>query len=418
MSLKSRLRILMLAPQLPFPADKGTRIRNFGLARELARRHDVGILCFGEPNDSQHIAGLEAFCNVIGVIAPPSRYMPMRALRTCFDPVPDLGRRLESSEFDARLREAMVAWDWDAVLVEGLEMMPHWHVVCGQYRGSSILDEHNAEWLLQLRASRLDGQVGRAVASIYSAIQAAKLRWFERLAIESVSGVVTVSSRDAAAIRAIGRPRDIAIVPNGVDTNALTRREKDPGGEIVLFTGTMDFRPNVDGVTWFVSKVWPLIRKVRPSARFVIAGRDPTRSIRDLGRRGGVEVVGAVRDMREQFDRACVYVAPLRIGGGMRLKILEAFAFGVPVVSTPLGAEGIDLVNGQDAVLAEDPERFASAVIALLGSSTRRAELALAGRTLVESHYDWRSIVPALEQLIERTRTATVSNAKLSVANG
>lgn len=408
----------MLAPQLPFPADKGTRIRNFGLVRELSRRHDVSVLCFGDPHDREAIAGLEAYCRVIGVITPPRRPVMLRIVQACLDPMPDLARRLWSPAFVARLRESMFAWRWDVVLIEGLEMMPHWYAVANQFHRTVILDEHNAEWLLQLRAARLDGKIGRFMGAIYSAIQAVKLRFYEGRAIEFVSGVAVVSIQDGAALRTIGRPRKLAIVPNGVDTEVLCLRASDPGGDIVLFTGTMDFRPNVDGVIWFAAEVWPKIRKACPNARFVIAGRDPTRVVRNLDRRDGIEVVGAVRDMNVQFDRACVYVVPLRMGGGMRLKILEALARGIPVVSTPLGAEGIDLVDGRDAILASASEHLAAAVIELLNNPQRRRQLTQAGRSLVERLYDWKSIVPQLEKLIQFSSQSMEARAKLTVASG
>src|SRR5579884_3243728 len=355
------MRLLFLTPQLPYPPDKGTRIRNFGIIKELARRHEVGVISFADPGDAAAAEALGRHCRVLGLVEPPRRRRIDRAWRTFVDPVPDLARRLESRAFAERVRAALAAEPWDVLQVEALEMAPHWLAQAGG-GPPVVLDAHNAEWILQLRAARIDAAAGRALGGLYSAVQAAKLRRYEGRAVRRAAALVAVSAPDAAELRRIGPPRRIAIAPNGVDTDALAFRAEQPDAAVVLFTGTMDFRPNVDAVRWFVREVWPRVVAARPDARFRIVGRAPTAPVRELGREPGVEVVGAVPEVAPHFGEAALYVAPLRIGGGVRLKLLEAFAYGVPAVATRLGAEGIDAVDGRDLVLADWPEEMAAAI--------------------------------------------------------
>lgn len=391
------MRILFLTPQLPFPADKGTRIRNFGLVKQLARRHEVGVISFGDPDDRASIDALSAYARVLAVVQPPTRGRAERAARAVLDPMPDLARRLGASALTAQVEAALATGEWDVLQVEALEMAPHW--LRTRPTIPVVLDEHNAEWILQARHAAIDARSGRLPGAFYSWLQARKLRRYEGKAVERADAVVAVSAEDEAAIRDVGRPRRLTIVPNGVDCEALRPREGQPAGDTLLFTGTMDYRPNVDAARWFAAEVWPLIRAARPSARFVVCGRDPAPSVRALADRPGVTVTGEVADTAPYFREAALYVAPLRIGGGVRLKILEAFAHGVPVVSTRLGAEGIDLVDRRDALLADEPRSFAEAVVTLLGERERRAELLRCGRQLVELRYDWGVLVPALEAL-------------------
>jgi glycosyltransferase involved in cell wall biosynthesis len=265
----------------------------------------------------------------------------------------------------------------------------------------TLFDAHNAEWVLQARMGATDLANRRPLGGLYSTLQAARLRRYEGQVVSRADAVAAVSTADAAALRVVGRPRRLAVVPNGVDTAALRRRDGDGDGRSVLFTGTMDYRPNVDAAAWFVGRVWDLVRARVPEARFRVVGRAPTSAVRALADRPGVEVTGEVADVGPFFAEASAYVAPLRIGGGSRLKLLEACAHGVPIVSTSLGAEGIDLVPGRDALVADDPAAFAEAVVGLLRDPAPRRALAAAGRALVESRYDWRSLVPRLEELYQ-----------------
>lgn len=395
------MRLLFLAPQLPYPADKGTRIRNLGLIAELARRHEVAVLSLGDPNDVDATDGLGRICRVLDVVPTPERSGWRRLVGALADSRPDLGRRLESPRYVEAFQKAL-SEPWDIIQVEALEMAPHWRAMAAVRRlPPVVLDAHNCEWILQERLARADLANGRWLGGLYSTLQAAKLRRYEGAVVSVADAVVAVSAADAAALKRVAQARRVAVVPNGVDTSALPIRVGVGDGRTVLFTGTMDYRPNADAVAWFVEAVWPLVRGGVPDARFEIVGRAPTAKVRALAEHPGVEVVGEVASMAAHFARAAAYVAPLRVGGGSRLKLLEAFAHGVPVVTTSLGAEGIAVTDGRDARVADDPEAFSEALIELLALPERGRLLAAMARRLVEERYDWRALVPPLERLYE-----------------
>jgi len=218
--------------------------------------------------------------------------------------------------------------------------------------------------------------------------------------------VVAVSEADRAALQRLVPGLDVTIVPNAVDVATYTSNDIQPSRlppRSLIFTGKMDFRPNVDAVLWFCQEVLPQIRRKLPDARFYIVGQSPHRRVLRLADDPAVTVTGYVDDVRSYIAGACVYVVPLRIGGGTRLKVLEAMAMGKPIVSTSLGCEGFEgLETGQELSLADTQDDFAQRVIELLGDASRREKLGQAARRFVEQRYDWRLIVPRLEQIYEK----------------
>ncbi|HUE75510.1 MAG TPA: glycosyltransferase, partial [Chloroflexota bacterium] len=229
----------------------------------------------------------------------------------------------------------------------------------------------------------------------------------ERLVSERVDGILTVSPEDQEALRELGVRSPIQVIQNCLDVARLpfqaSPSERD-AAEIV-FTGTMDYRPNVDAATWFCSEVWPRVLSRLPEARFTIVGRDPSPAVRQLAQQHGVEVTGAVPDVGPFLRRATVYVVPMRMGGGVRFKVLEALAAGLPVVSTTMGATGVDLNPGVHALLADQPDEMASTIVRLIQRPEERLSMAKAGRELVAERFDWAVVIPVLEafyvQLLE-----------------
>jgi glycosyltransferase involved in cell wall biosynthesis len=200
----------------------------------------------------------------------------------------------------------------------------------------------------------------------------------------------------------VAQPRAITVIPNCIDLEEFAP-SPDLSAEqpaTLVFTGTMDFRPNVDAVTWFAREVWPLIRQGKPQAQFVIVGRRPSPAVQALKSLPGISVTGAVPDARPYIRQSAIYVVPMRMGGGVRYKVLEAMAMGKAVVSTTFGADGIPLVPDRDALLADSPADFAQAVLTLLDDPARRAVLAANGRAFVEAHFDWRKMLSRLDTVL------------------
>jgi glycosyltransferase involved in cell wall biosynthesis len=212
--------------------------------------------------------------------------------------------------------------------------------------------------------------------------------------------VIACSASDAAALQEIAPGVLPIIVPNGVDTE-LFRPGVVPamqlGVQAMVFTGKMDFRPNVDAMLWFAQSVLPLIRERSPSAHLYVVGKNPHARLAALRANPGVTLTGYVEDVRPYVRGAAVYVVPLLTGGGTRLKVLEAMAMAKALVTTALGCEGIDAEPGRDLVVADNPGAFAEQVLALFSDEARAARLGQAARDFVVAHFDWRSVTRQLD---------------------
>ncbi len=405
-------RILVLTPQFPYPPHQGTTIRNYHLVAGLARRQQVHLLSFGDPAQSQGTP-LDALCQSVQVVPPPQHSTRQRLKGLLLSRLPDMAQRLPSASFQAALTATLEREDPDVVEVEGIELAQYLFQVAecrgvGQ-RPLLVFDDHNAEYVLQQRAFETDvRQPGRWIGAAYSFVQWQRLRGYERRACLTADRVVAVSEADAFALQRLVPGLEPAVVPNGVDMDYYTAPispldpPEGPEGWDLVFTAKMDFRPNVDAVLWFVREVLPLIRRESPATRFWAVGKDPHPRLAPLASAPGVRLTGWVADVRPYIARAAVYVIPLRIGGGTRLKVLEAMAMGKAIVSTTLGCEGFELVPGQELAIADAPAEFAATVLALLRDPERREAMGRAGRRLAASRYDWRMIVPKLEKVHER----------------
>lgn len=403
--------ILLLTPQFPYPPHQGTTLRNYNLIAGLAQRHEVHLLSFGDPAASRGTP-LDDLCHSVQVIVPPGRTMLQRLQGLAFSRLPDMAQRLPSIAFQSTLDATLERLDPDIVEVEGIEMAQYLFQAAS-HRGAAnrpllVFDDHNAEHVLQQRAFETDiRQPNRWLGAAYSFVQWQRLKGYERRACEAADRVVAVSEPDAAAIRRLVPGLQPYVVPNGVDMAYYTAnvpalsKDQGPGPHDLIFTAKMDFRPNVDAVLWFAEAVLSQIRHESPQTRFWVVGKDPHPRLAPLAADPGVVVTGWVEDVRPYIAGAALYVIPLRIGGGTRLKVLEAMGMGKAIVSTSLGCEGFDLTPDQELSIADTPDHFADAVLALLRDPQRRERMGETARQYANSHYDWPLIVPLLEQVYE-----------------
>ena len=409
------MRILVLAPQWPDPPRQGAAIRNLHIILYLAKRHRVTLLTF-EADGTMNMARLERACERVEVLPAPGRSPQQRLKALLTSPLPDMAWRLRSDAMMGLVRELCSQTAFDAVHIEGIEMAPY-AVQSPVSKGGGqiakiVYDAHNAEYLLQRRAFTTDlPNAARLPKAAYSLAQWWRLRQFEREVCLASERVLAVSEADKDALSrlspAIGKR--IKVLPNGVDP-AYWSRDADylpapveDGPETLVFDGSMDFRPNVDAVQWFAREVWPLIRAERPDARFYVVGRNPTRDVLALGNRPGITITGTVDDPRSWVAAATVYVVPMRIGGGVRLKVLQAMAMGCALVSTPVGIEGIAVQDGREVMVARSAHSFARGVVTLLAEPQRRATLGHAARELATTRYAWQTLLPVLDQVYPLT---------------
>jgi sugar transferase (PEP-CTERM/EpsH1 system associated) len=411
-------RILILAPQAPVPphaltgAVQGTTIRNFNLLAGLAERHTVDLVTFLPPGaGGEAIDLLRPYCREILALPQPPRPLADRARDTLLSSLPDMALRLYTPQMLDRLEALIrrVQPPYDVIQVEGIEMAPYMLALRslaprGEGAPRFVYEDHNAEYVQQQRAFLTDVRRPRRwVAAGYSLIQWRKLAAYERRVCRQADRVVAVSEVDREALRRLDPQLEVAVVPNGVDLEFYRPGMIPPlagmEANALVFTGKMDYRPNVDAVTWFADAVFPSIQERAPGICFYIVGQQPHSRVAALGQRPGIVVTGRVPDTRPYIAGAGVYVVPLRIGGGTRLKVLEAMAMGRAIVSTRLGCDGFPFVDGREVAFADEPKAFVERVIMLLREREQAVALGRAARAYVEAHYGWGAIVPRLEAL-------------------
>lgn len=402
------MKLLFLTPQLPYPPRQGTTIRNFNLIRELAQRHTLDLLTFLAPGEELTAdSELHHLCRRIAAVPQPQRSTQRRARDTLLTLTPDMGLRLESPAMHA-LAQAWLATEAYAILqVEGIELIQYAPRSLRPAGPAVIFDEHNCEYLLQQRNAFTDlRQPRRWVAAGYSLVQWQKLRRYEAAALAAADATVAVSDADRDALAALAPGVAVTVVSNGITPEEYAVAA--PGAvpldpPRIVFTGKMDYRPNIDAALWFAGEVLPRVLVQEPAARFQIVGMNPHPRLDVLRSHPNVEITGAVADTRPYMAAAAAYVIPMRVGGGTRFKALEAMASGKAIVSTTLGVEGIPATNGQELLLADEPAAFAAAVVRLIGDlrsgGSLQAGLGRLARRFVEQRYSWHSIVPRLEDV-------------------
>ncbi len=396
------MRILLLTPQRPYPPHQGTTLRNLNIIKELAKRHTVCVLTFLEPDQNPADPGpLPELCQWVDTIPVPQRTMPLRLRQMLTTRRPDMSWRLWSPTLAERLAMRLAEESFDVVSIEAIEMAPYLSTIeAARPQPRIIYDAHNAEWILQKRAFSTDiKQPRRWPAAIYSWIQWHRLMRYEADLMQRTAYTVAMSEQDKAALYQINPAASLLIVPNGVDLTAYSQFKGTSIAYDLVFTGKMDFRPNIDAVLWFGQQVLPLIQTQRPETTFAIVGQRPHPRLDILANMPTITITGYVDDTRPYIAGAMVYVAPLRVGGGTRLKILEAMSMSKPIVSTSVGAEGFPVTNGQELVLADDPQTYAQAVLDLLNNPLRRNQLGQAGLAFAQANYGWDALIPRLEQI-------------------
>jgi len=396
------MRLLLLTPQLPYPPHQGASLRNFNLIVQLARRHRVCLLTFLEPEQSLDNAGpLREVCQWVEAVPVPRRSPGLRLKQMVTTRRPDMAWRLWSSAFQGRLAARLAEAPFDVVQIEAIELAPYLPAIESvRPRPLIVYDDHNAEWVLQKRACLTDlADPRRWPAAAYSFVQWMRLRGYEADMCRRAGRVVAVSEADRDALHAVAPEVDVTVVPNGVALDEYADYQGPVEPFDLVFTGKMDFRPNIDAMLWFGQQVLPLIRQRCPGVRLAIVGQRPHPRLDVLRGVPGITITGWVADVRPYIAGATVFIAPLRVGGGTRLKLLQAMAMEAAVVATSLGAEGFPVVHGRELLLADTPADFARAVLALLDDPAQRARLGAAARRFAAAAYGWDALVPKLEAL-------------------
>jgi sugar transferase (PEP-CTERM/EpsH1 system associated) len=393
------MRILFLSPVLPYPPNWGFATRVYHFLRLLAQKHSVTLLAYADSTvDRQHVTNLASFCEAVHTVSPPlaKQQKRLHQLWSLVSAVSYQWRSHQSEAMQRKLAE-LSQQPFDVIQVESSQM------ACFDFdRGAAlVLDEHNVEYELLYRTFQTETSPLRRA---YNWIEFRKFKREEISAWQRSTGTVTTSAREARMIAEIVRGKPTRSVPNAVDVEYFSPSTTPTDPNAIVLTGLMKYRPNVDAAVYFVREVLPRILTTRPNLVFSIVGGEPPAEVRQLASRN-VVVSGTVPDVRPYVHKAAVFVVPLRMGSGTRLKVLEGLSMEKALVSTSLGCEGIDVEDQKHLLIADDPASFASAVLHLLDNAPVATALAKAGRDLVDRHYRWETVVHDLEMFYDELRS-------------
>lgn len=399
------MRILLLTQILPYPPDAGPKVKTFHLLQYLAQHHEVTLVSLVRSEaEAARAAELRGLCaEVHTVMLRRSRQRDLYHLAaSALSGDSFLMRRDDSPELRALLAELSRRQRFDIVHADQLNMA---QFAVDLPAGARVIDQHNAVWTIVQRIAEHSPYAKRVGLEL----EARRLRRYEARICARFDGMLAVSEPDLAFLRLAAAEVGVTLPPTTVVPIAVDARGVPPVARVeqpvdVLSMATMFWPPNVDGVLWFAREVYPLVRRAFPAARFDCVGARPPAVVRRLGEEDpSINVTGYVDDPRPYLEAAAALIVPVRAGGGMRVKILEALARGLPIVSTTIGYEGIDLVPGEHLLVGDTPAAFAEAVLALLRDPALGRRLAGAGRRVAEEVYDWRVVNPRVESLYRRS---------------
>lgn len=388
---------------MPYPLDSGCNIRGYNILRAVAESHEIDFLSFDVPDNesSERIAGIQKMCSQVTIIPrkPQKKWqLSLLVLKNLFEDDPLFWIRYRQNEMKNELEKMLRKTDYDAIHCEHLHMAGYLSNISHPFK---ILDAHQIETILLLRYVKQVRNIFKKNALLKEAI---KLKKWETKKISEFSAVLTVSRNEQEILKNMGSRMSV-LAPNGVDLDYFNFREKESDEPCIVFTGSLAWEPNVDAVLWYYKFILPFVKDVIPDVRFLVVGQNPPPEILALTRDKSITITGYVPDIRPFLAKGTVFAVPLRIGGGTRLKILQAFASGIPVLSTSIGAEGIEATPDKDIIIKDDIEGLIQSTISLLQDGGLRKRISQSARLLVETNYDWVLIRQIVADLYKRRKT-------------
>ncbi|MEO6726866.1 MAG: TIGR03087 family PEP-CTERM/XrtA system glycosyltransferase [Blastocatellia bacterium] len=415
------MKLLFLAHRIPYPPNKGDKIRSYHELRALAQRgHEVHLIAFADdPRDLQYRVELARWCASVRIFPLRKLAATLRAGVMLFISRPLSLGYFGSSKVRGQVRSALAEQNFDAIFVYSSAMAQYVPEAWYSRTVVDLVDVDSEKW-------REYAERSSPPKSWIHRIEARRLRKYEYGIVQRSANTVLTTSREAALLSELDeftcRAR-LRVITNGVDSDYFypdksvppaaasgrlgagwfaDTRGTDPSPRLV-FVGAMDYYANAEAACWFVAEVLPLIREQEPRAEFFIVGSNPTAAVKKLARQSGVTVTGFVEDVRPYLHSATVCVVPLRIARGVQNKLLEAMACGKAVIATPAAAAGLRANNGEDLLVANSPSEFAAAALQVIRNEALRESLGWHARSFVETRHDWRPLLQTLVELVEST---------------
>ena len=405
--------ILYLSQLIPYPIDAGPKVRSYHVLQYLAQTgYEVTLVAFRRESDGETaVSHLHQFCTAIHTA--PMRRSPLKdgwhLGRSLLTNQPFLIARDSVAAMHHLIKRLVQEHSFDAIHADQLWMAQYalaaWEANNGRFSPTLILDQHNAVYLIPQRLAQSTGNLAK---KWLLKREASVLQRYEQAVCQQFDHVVWVTEEDREAV--FGNQSSVfskqlavnsgetrhSVIPICVDVAEKQVVERRPNAHRVTFLGGLHWPPNAEGIVWFAQEVWPQVIAQCPNACLTIIGKNPPAELATSHQPPTtIDITGYVTDLEPYLQETAVFIVPLHAGGGMRVKILDAWSWGLPIVSTTIGAEGICYEDGADMLLADEADTFAQAVVSLLQDSDWAAAVGRNGRLTVETHYDWRKIYPA-----------------------
>lgn len=391
------MNILYLAHRIPYPPNKGDKIRSFHQIQHLSRRNTLHLACLvDEKEDLQHVEILKKYCTSVDAVYRNKTVTRLLAASALLTNKPLSVVPFYSRELQKRIDQRLASMRPDRILVFSSAMAEYVRHVSDIPKVIDFVDLDSVKWRLYANFVQLP------LSWIYR-LEAARLGLYEKEAARAFDHSIVVSEEEASLFKQRVNDRFVSVIPNGVDLDYFAPNGDGPSSShnpVIVFMGEMDYFPNVDAVRYFCGEMFPRIRMALPEARFYIIGRNPSRPVKKLQHQTNVIVTGSVIDIRPYLAKASVAVAPLRIARGIQNKVLEAMAMGLPVVGTSVAFQGTEATVADGIRIADDPKEFSNAVLMLLQDSRLQQQCSLCARDYVQRRHRWQDHNARLEFLL------------------
>ena len=389
------MKLLFFANRIPYPPYRGDKLKIYNLAKRLKAKHEIHLLTFAQTKeDLQYREELERVFTKVSIVYLPKWRSALNCLTAIWDTKPVQVLYFQSAEMKRKLEQVLADDSFDAIHVQHLRMSPY---LASDYKVPRILDMPDAFSLYWKRRTKAQTN---PLLKLFGTIEQNRVYKAEKI-MNNYNLSLACSQEDIDYLKEQHRIDNIKLLPNGVDLETFTPQLHDYShNHTLLFTGNMDYAPNVDAVVFFANEIFPLIRKKFPTVQFVIAGQRPVKKVLAL-QSDSIKVTGFIKDLATVYNSASVVVAPLRFGAGTQNKVLEGMAMGIPVVCSNVGFKGLGIISGEGAVMQTGPVAFADSVKELLASAGLREQIGKKGMDVIRTRFGWDAIAVKLEGFFE-----------------